>query len=66
MSVTVRLTDLAPAVDGVNVIRIVQLAPDDKPVPQLFVCTKFPLLVPVIVMLVKVNAKALVFVRVTD
>jgi hypothetical protein len=41
---------------GLNVTLIAQLAPAAKLVPQLFVCEKSPLLVPVNVMLVSVNA----------
>jgi hypothetical protein len=54
----------APVADGVNVTLMEQLAPAAKPVPQLLVCAKFPLLVPVIVMLVRVNATALVLLSV--
>ena len=56
LSVTVSVPDLAPVAAGLNVTLIAQLAPAAKLVPQLFVCEKSPLLVPVNVMLVSVNA----------
>jgi hypothetical protein len=42
--------------DGVNVTLIEQLPPAAKLVPQLFVCAKLLLFVPVIAMLVRVTA----------
>jgi hypothetical protein len=51
--------------DGVNVTLIEQLPPAAKPAPQLFVCAKLVLLVPVIAMLVRVKAAVPVLVSVT-
>jgi hypothetical protein len=65
LSVTLSVPDLAPEAAGVNVTLIAQLAPTARLVPQLFVCEKSPLLVPVNVMLVRVNAAVPLLVRVT-
>jgi hypothetical protein len=65
LSVMVRVPDLAPEAAGVNVTLIEQLAPAAKLVPQVFVCEKSPLLVPVKVMLVRVSAAVPLLVSVT-
>ena len=51
MSVTVNVALRAPIAVGVNVTSIEQLAPAARLAPQLFVCAKSPLLVPVKAML---------------
>jgi hypothetical protein len=50
---------------GVNVTLMAQLAPAARLAPQLFVCEKSPPLVPVIVMLVRVNRVVPLLVSVT-
>lgn len=50
---------------GVNVTEMVQLAPEAKLAPQLFVWAKSPLLVAVIVMPLMVNEEAPTFFIVT-
>jgi hypothetical protein len=61
----VSVPDLAPVTVGVNVTLIAQLAPAARLVPQLFVCEKSPPLVPVIVMLARVNTVVPLLVSVT-
>jgi hypothetical protein len=56
LSVTVNVPLRAPVAVGVNVTLIVQLAPAATLAPQLFVWAKSPLLLPVKVMLVILNA----------
>ena len=56
LSVTVKVPLRVPVAVGVNVTLIVQLAPAATLVPQLLVCAKSPLLVPVMAMLVRLNA----------
>jgi len=51
LSVTVNVAVRVPIADGVNVTSIEQLAPAARLAPQLFVCAKSPLLVPVKAML---------------
>jgi hypothetical protein len=60
----VSVPDLAPVAAGLNVTLIAQLAPAAKLAPQLFVCEKSAPLVPVNVMLVRVNAAVPLLVRV--
>ena len=55
MSVIVTAALRAPVTVGLNVTLIEQLPPAATLVPQVFVCPKSPLLVPVIVMLVRLN-----------
>ena len=50
MSVIVTLADLVPVANGVKVTLIEQLLPAAKLEPQVFVCAKSVLLVPVIAM----------------
>jgi hypothetical protein len=64
LSVMVKLADLAPVAVGVNVTLMVQLAAAAKLAPQLFVWAKSPLLLPVTVMLVRVNVAVPLFLRV--
>jgi hypothetical protein len=52
LSVTVKVALRVPTAVGVNVTSIEQLAPAARLAPQLFVCAKSPLLVPVKAMLV--------------
>ena len=54
-----------PIAEGVKVTRIVQPAPAATLAPQVFVCAKSPLLVPVIAMLLRVTVVAPLFVSVT-
>jgi len=56
LSATEMLAERAPALPGVNVTEIVQLAPAASELPQLFVCAKLLALVPVTVMPVIVSA----------
>src|SRR5438105_3019414 len=56
LSVTVRVAVRVPAAVGVKVTLIVQLPPAATLVPQLLVCVKSPLLVPVTAMLVMLKA----------
>jgi hypothetical protein len=65
LSVTVRVPVLAPVAVGLNVTLMAQLAPAARLVPQLLVCEKSALLVPVNVMLVRVNAAVPLLVSVT-
>jgi hypothetical protein len=65
LSVMVSAPDLAPVAVGLNVTLMEQFAPAATLVPQLFVCEKSPLLVPVNVMLVRVNAAVPLLVSVT-
>ena len=58
------LADLAPVAVGLNVTLMVQLAAAARLEPQVFVCAKSPLLLPVTVMLVKVNEAVPVFLSV--
>ena len=55
-SVTVKVPLRVPVAVGAKVTLIVQFAPAATLLPQLFVCPKSPLLVPVMVMLVMLNA----------
>src|SRR5256712_484762 len=57
LSVTVNVALRAPIAVGVNVTSIEQLAPAARLAPQLFVCAKSPLLVPVKAMLVMLSAE---------
>ena len=52
LSLTVRVAVRVPVAVGVNVTLIVQLPPAATLEPQLLVCAKSPLLVPVMAMLV--------------
>jgi hypothetical protein len=54
-----------PVALGVNVTLIVQDAPAATDVPQLFVCAKSPVLVPVMAILVTLNAALPVLLNVT-
>ena len=65
MSVTVTLPFLGPVAVGVNVTLIVQLPPAATEVPQVLVCAKSPLFVPVIPILLMVRAVLPLFVNVT-
>ena len=65
LSVTVRVPVRVPPAVGVNVTLMVQVSPAATLAPQLFVCPKSPLLVPVNVMLVSVNAVLWALVSVT-
>ena len=64
-SVTVRVALRAPVAVGVKVTLMVQVAPAATLVPQLLLCPKSPLLVPVKVMPVMLNAVLWELVRVT-
>lgn len=65
MSVIVTDPLRAPVAVGVKVTLMVQVAPAATEAPQVFVCVKFPALVPVTVMLVMFSAPLPLFVRVT-
>ena len=65
LSVTVKDAERAPVALGVNVTLIVQLELAASDVPQLLVCSKSPLLVPVTAMLEILNAVPPEFVSVT-
>ena len=56
LSVTVRVAVRVPVAVGLNVTLIVQLDAAATLVPQVLVCVKSPLLVPVTAMLVMLNA----------
>src|SRR5207244_1880436 len=61
LSVTVNVALRVPTTVGVNVTSIEQLAPAARPAPQLLVCAKSPLLVPVKAMLVMLSAELVPF-----
>src|SRR5437588_244022 len=61
LSATVNVALRAPVAVGVNVTSIEQLAPAARLAPQLFVCAKSPLLVPVKAMLVMLRAELVPF-----
>ena len=65
MSVTVKVALLVPVAAGVKVTLIAQLDPAARLEPQLLVCPKSPLLVPVMAMLVIDSAAPPLSVRVT-
>ena len=65
LSVIAREAVREPVAEGVKVTLIVQLAPAATLVPQVFVCAKSPLLVPVTAMLVMLSAAVPLFVSVT-
>ena len=65
MSVTVNVALRVPLAVGMNVTSIEQLAPAAKLGPQLFVCAKSPLLVPVKAMLVILIGELVPFCRAT-
>src|SRR5437016_9496166 len=65
LSVTVKDAERAPVAVGVNVTLMVQLELAASELPQLFVCAKSPLLVPVTAMLEILNAVPPEFVSVT-
>src|SRR5437773_406151 len=54
-----------PLAVGLNVTLILQLAPAANELPQVWVCAKFPALVPVIAMLLMVKIAVPVFLSVT-
>jgi hypothetical protein len=54
-----------PLAVGLNVTLTLQLAPAANELPQVWVCAKFPALVPVIAMLLMVKLVVPVFLRVT-
>src|SRR5256712_7404189 len=54
-----------PLAVGLNVTLILQLAPAANELPQVWVCAKFPALVPVIAMLLMVKLAVPVFLSVT-
>ena len=66
MSVMVRAPLKLPALAGVNVTLIVQLAPAATLVPQVLVWAKSPALVPLRVMLVMLRVALPLLVRVTE
>ena len=61
LSVTVKVPVRVPVAVGVKVTLMVQVAPAATLVPQLLVCPKSPLLVPVNVTLLMFNTTPLVF-----
>ena len=61
LSVTVNVALRVPTAVGVNVTSIEQLAPAARLAPQLLVCAKSPLLVPVKAMLVMLSAELVPF-----
>ena len=65
MSVTVNVALLVPIAVGVNVTSIEQLAPAARLVPQLLVCAKSPLLVPVKPILVILRGELVPFCKAT-
>jgi hypothetical protein len=65
LSVIVTLAVRLPLAVGVKVTLMVQLAPVARELPHVFVCTKSPLLVPVIAMLVRLTAVLPVLAKVT-
>ena len=65
LSVTVKVAVSAPMIVGLKVTLMVQVAPAATLAPQLFVCPKLLLLVPVKVMLVMPRAVPWELVRVT-
>jgi hypothetical protein len=65
LSVMLRLLDRVPDAVGVNVTLMVQFAPAATELPQLLVCAKSPLFVPVTAMLVRFSEALPVFERVT-
>ena len=66
LSATLTLAVRAPVAVGVNVTVIAQFAPVARLLPQVFVWLKSPLLVPVTVMPVMLNAAVPAFDSVTD
>jgi hypothetical protein len=65
LSVMLRLLDRVPGAVGVNVTLMVQFAPAATELPQLLVCAKSPLFVPVTAMLVRFSEALPVFASVT-
>jgi hypothetical protein len=65
LSVMLRLLDRVPGAVGVNVTPMVQFAPAATELPQLLVCAKSPLFVPVTAMLVRFSEALPVFASVT-
>ncbi len=65
LSVTVNVALSVPTIVGANATSIEQLAPAASVEPQLFVCVKSPLLVPVIATLVSVIDELVVFCNAT-
>jgi len=65
LSLTVKVAVLLPTAAGVNVTLIVQLAPAARLEPQVWVCAKSPLSVPLIAMLLMLTEEAVPLLKVS-